>query len=173
MNTVPDNSSLRVTDEQRNRVLDHINDAYAHGVIDDIERERRTETALLARTRSELDESYRNLPSFKPSVPEGIRTPLPDVPEKRPTTGVGWCGLSALVSGPIGPAIGFAMTSKGSWARRKTTRQLVTQTAFFAVQMGLEPGPIGLHNSWGSSVVALIWMVVTIVQAVRGFQGRD
>lgn len=71
MNWGTDDSSLRVTNEQRDRVLDHINDAYAHGAIDDMERERRTETALLARTRCELDESYRNLPSFKPSVPEG------------------------------------------------------------------------------------------------------
>lgn len=75
MNWGTDDSSLRVTNEQRDRVLDHINDAYAHGAIDDMERERRAETALLARTRCELDESYRNLPSFKPSVPEGIRTP--------------------------------------------------------------------------------------------------
>ena len=109
MNWGTDDSSLRVTNEQRDRVLDHINDAYAHGAIDDMERERRTETALLARTRCELDESYRNLPSFKPSVPEGIRTPLPDIPDKRPTTGVGLCGLSALVSGPIGPAVGLSL----------------------------------------------------------------
>ena len=52
----PENASLRVTNKQRERVLDHINDAYAHGVIDDAERERRTEITLLARTRSELDQ---------------------------------------------------------------------------------------------------------------------
>ena len=42
MNWGTDDSSLRVTNEQRDRVLDHINDAYAHGAIDDMERERRT-----------------------------------------------------------------------------------------------------------------------------------
>lgn len=57
MNRGTDDSSLRVTNEQRDRVLDHINDAYAHGAIDDMERERRTETALLARTRRELSQS--------------------------------------------------------------------------------------------------------------------
>ena len=84
----PENASLRVTNTQRERVLDHINDAYAHGVIDDAERERRTEITLLARTRSELDQGYRGLPSFKPSVPEAIRAPLPDIPAERTTKGV-------------------------------------------------------------------------------------
>ncbi|GAE79956.1 hypothetical protein JCM18920_1587 [Cutibacterium acnes JCM 18920] len=70
-----------------------------HGAIDDMERERRAETALLARTRCELDESYRNLPSFKPSVPEGIRTPLPDIPNKslRRESGCAVCQLWLVV----------------------------------------------------------------------------
>ncbi|WP_435916421.1 DUF1707 SHOCT-like domain-containing protein [Cutibacterium sp. V947] len=167
----PETSSLRVTHEQRERVLDHVSDAYAHGVIDDMERERRIETALLARTRSELDESYRGLPSFKPSVPEGIRAPLPDVPEERPTMGVGLCGLSALVSGPIGPAAGFALTPKGSWAHRKITHQLVTQVVFLPLLIGIGSGSVGSFR--GVSLVALVWMILTISHAVRGFQGQD
>ena len=174
MNWGTDDSSLRVTNEHRDRVLDHINDAYAHGAIDDMERERRTETALLARTRCELDESYRNLPSFKPSVPEGIRTPLPDIPDKRPTTGVGLCGLSALVSGPIGPAVGFALTAQGSWAHSKIKLQLVTQIVFFAFVAGFGISPTGFGlNHRNAGFLSLIWTVVTIVQAVRGFKGQD
>ena len=60
MNWGTDDSSLRVTNEQRDRVLDHINDAYAHGAIDDMERERRAETIISAnalRTRRELSQS--------------------------------------------------------------------------------------------------------------------
>ena len=174
MNWGPDDSSLRVTNVQRDRVLDHINDAYAHGVIDDMERERRIETALLARIRSELDESYRNLPSFKPSVPEGIRAPLPEIPNKRPTAGVGLCGLSALISGPIGPAAGFALTAKGSWAHSKIKLQLVTQIVFFAFVTGFGIGPMGFGlNHRNVGFLSLIWMAVTIVQAIRGFQGQD
>lgn len=61
MNWGTDDSSLRVTNEQRDRVLDHINDAYAHGAIDDMERERRAENRIISanslRTRRELSQS--------------------------------------------------------------------------------------------------------------------
>ncbi|MDO4412106.1 DUF1707 domain-containing protein [Cutibacterium sp.] len=170
-----DTSSLRVTNEQRDRVLDHINDAYAQGVIDDSDRERRVEMALLARTRAELDQSFRNLPSFKPSVPEAFRAPLPDTRENRPTKGVGLCSLSSFVAGPIGPAIGVGVTRKGSWARRSVTRQLVTQVGFLGlggVALVLS-GLFFFGHSVLVDVVGLVWVAVTIVQAVRGFQGRD
>lgn len=171
----PENASLRVTNKQRERVLDHINDAYAHGVIDDAERERRTEITLLARTRSELDQGYRGLPSFKPSVPEAIRAPLPDIPAERTTKGVGLCALSAFISGPIGPAIGVAVTRRGSWARRRVKRQFITQVVFFAL-MGFFGAFSPSALSGGSAAlgtVGLIWMIVTIVQAIRGFEGQD
>ena len=95
---------------------------------------------------------------------------MPDIPNKRPTTGVGLCGLSALISGPIGPAVGFALTAKGSWAHSKIKLQLVTQIVFFAFVAG--PMGFGLNHR-NAGFLSLIWMVVTIAQAVRGFQGRD
>ncbi|WCC79125.1 DUF1707 domain-containing protein [Cutibacterium equinum] len=171
----PDDSSLRVTNEQRERVVDHINDAYAHAVIDDAERERRIETALLARTRSELDQSYRGMPSFKPSVPEAIRAPLPQVPAERPTTGVGLCALSGLVSGPFGPAIGVAVTRQGTWARKMVRRQFISQVVFFVLLgfFGVFATPGFSGNTKALGLVGMMWVTVTIIQAIRGFQGRD
>lgn len=160
-------SSLRVTEAQRERVLDHINDAYAHGVIDDAERERRTETALLARTRTELDQSYRGIPSFTPSVPEALRVPVKATPDLADRRKAGLSALSAVLLGPVGPAIGMAVTKRGSWARGQTVQQLVvalTATAVWALALAV--GAKGVMY-----ITSMLFVVVVAVQAVRGFRG--
>lgn len=173
MNWGTDDSSLRVTNEQRDRVLDHINDAYAHGAIDDMERERRAETALLARTRCELDESYRNLPSFKPSVPEGsghhCRTSR--TRGLRRESGCAVCQLWLVVR--LDRCRFRANGSRVMGAQQDQT-PAGDPDRVLRLRGGLWYRPMGFGlNHRNAGFLSLIWTVVTIVQAVRGFKGQD
>lgn len=163
----------RVTDRQRDRVVGYLREAFADGRLSHVEFDDRVGRALTARTRRELNATLSGLarvPLTTTAVVRRSRT------EASPSgaVGAGLIGLSPYCMGPLGPLVGVALTEKGSWTRRQVARQANFQLTAFAIliTVSIILGHVGV----GEILIPLGWMAwfgLTLVQAVKGFQGVD
>lgn len=166
---------LRVNNEQRQRVLDYLGDALADGRINMSEFEKRSDDAIAARTRRELNQTLSGLATvpLTSAAMRPARSPLAKDEKNSPggSVAAGLVGLSPFLwTGPIGPLIGVAVTEKGSWIRRQMANQANAQIymlVIMAVLMILHiGGPI-------MGLAGLAYVALTLIQAVKGFQGQE
>ncbi|ALN15823.1 DUF1707 and DUF4870 domain-containing protein [Acidipropionibacterium acidipropionici] len=164
---------LRVTNEQRQRVLDYLGDALADGRINMSEFEKRSDDAIAAKTRRDLNQSLSGLATV-PLVSAAVRPARSPLAKTEPSSGgsaaAGLIGLSPFVAGPVGPLIGVAATEKGSWTRKQVANQANAQIYMIAIA-------IVLSAVVGSSIISglawFAWAGLTLVQAIRAFQGES
>lgn len=159
-----------VTDQQRDRAVNHLQACYADRSIDEAELDRRLDLALNARDRVELNRSLMGLARIAPAV---LTRPRPGQPTPAENMGAGLTQLSGLFTWFIGPAVVKAASTPGSrvwWeASRALSLQLtagaVAAAAFLlAVVFGAE-GLLAL--GW------LAWFAGTIWASVRAFNGKS
>lgn len=164
----------RVTDAQRDRVLDYLGQAYADGRITISEFEKRMEDALASRTRRELNQTLSGLAT----VPVTSSVHSAGLAQRRRTDATpagsvtaGMVGLAPVAAtGPLVPLIASAVTEKGTWAHRQIANQANAQIYMCIVLVLL--GPV-LHVT--GVVVSLAWMAylaLTVIQAIKGFKGE-
>lgn len=70
--------AIRASDEERDTALRRLQDAFAEGRLGDDEFDERMRTALSARTRSDLDRLFADLPAAGPTRSAAPAATLPD-----------------------------------------------------------------------------------------------
>lgn len=163
----------RVSDAQRDRVVDYLGQAYADGRLTISEFEKRMEDALAARTRRELNQTLSGLATV-PITASITGTSMVRRRTGEPTPGAtaaaGIIGLTPFISGPFGPMLGVAVTEKGSWTRKQVANQANAQVYMVAAIVLLA---IFLGGDKIMAIAGLTWAVLTVIQAVKGFQGES
>lgn len=167
------NSTL-VSDQQRDRAVNHLQSCYANGTLDEAEFDKRLDAALAARDRAELNRSLQGLAQIVPVTPFTPATPRrPGEPNPAENLAGGFTHLSGMFTWVLGPAVVKAVSTPGSriwWeASRALSFQLTAGIAGIAslgvaVMLGLE----------GLVFLAFMgWFLGTIVTSVRSFSGKS
>lgn len=164
---------LRVTNEQRQRVLDYLGDALADGRINMSEFEKRSDDAIAAKTRRDLNQSLSGLATV-PLVSSAIRPGRSQLAKTEPSPGgsvaAGVVGLAPFTfTGPVAPLIAVAVTEKGSWTRRQVANQANAQIYMIAILLVL--GAV-FGNGLITGLAGLAYAGLTLVQAIKAFQGE-
>lgn len=164
-----------VTDLQRDRAIDYLQQAYATGALAPEDFETRLGIALTATTRADLNSSLKGLARIAPNLQPLPAAPLARVPVPDSVTnvGAGFTHLSGLFTNFVGPAVVKAASTPGSrtWleASRALAFQLTGLIAFF-VTLGFT---VVFHTGAPMFFGWLAWLVGTILLSVRAFNGQD
>lgn len=166
---------LLVTDVQRDRAVDYLQQAYAEGRLTSEEFEERLERALAARTRRDLNAVFDGLVLVPLSSQAVAAHPAynPLVNQERDgapgRAAAGLAHLSAIFMPLVGPAIFYAATKPGTFARLHATRALNFTVIMMAALM-----VFGILD-WGAlaGITALSWFVLNVIGATKGFAGED
>lgn len=168
-------SGNQVTDMQRDRAIEYLQQAYASGIVDADSFEDRLATALTATTRPELNSSLRGIARVADAPHHLGSAPVvrPQVVDRAENVGAGFTHLSGFIF-PffLGPVIVKAVARPGSrlWleAGRALSFQLTAITA--AIVLGTLLSLLGIGETlFGLGVVG--WVLATVLLAVRAFQG--
>ena len=162
-----------VSDQQRDRAVDHLQACYANGSLDEVEFDRRLDAALGARDRAELNRSLQGLARVtpRPPLPQPIRRP--GQPTSGENLGAGLTHLSGMFTWVFGPAVVKAVATPGSRMWWEASRALSFQ---------LTVGLLGLA-AFGAAVVLgfegllllgwMGWFFGTIITSLRAFNGKS
>lgn len=164
-----------VTDLQRDRAVDYLQQAYATGALSPEDFETRLGIALTATTRDELNSSLRGLariaPNLKPlSAAPPARVPVPD---NVANVGAGFTHLSGLFTNFIGPAVVKAASTPGSLTWLEASRALAFQLTGLIAFVAALGAAIIFHTGTPMFLGWLAWLVGTILLSVRAFNGQD
>lgn len=167
------NANLLVSDQQRDRAVNQLQAAYANGALDEVEFDRRLDSALGARDRAELNRALMGLPRVSPIHPVAQPLRRPGQPTSAENLGAGLTHLSGMFSWVVGPALVKAVATPGSrvwWeASRALSFQLTAALAALAalgVAVVLGFGEL-LFLGWAA------WFFGTIISSVRAFNGKS
>lgn len=158
-----------VTDQQRDRAVDHIQACYANNSIDEAELDRRLDMALAARDRVELNRSLQGLARIAPAV---LTPPRPGLPTPAENMAAGLTQLSGLFTWFLGPVIVKAVARPGSRVWWEASRALSLQLTAGAVGAVAFVASL-LFGSGGLLFLAwLAWFGGTIWASVRAFNSQ-
>ncbi len=169
-------TELRVTDQDREHVVEHVKAAYAEGRFDKIEFDDRLERAMTARTHGDLMPIMRELygPNGVPrfAAPQAPAPRFTAEPESNERLGASAAHLLTLVGFPIiGPLILMLTAGKTSpYIRRHAVEALNFQLTITGASILLPITIIGLV------LVPVIWVVgvvLSIVAGVSALSGGD
>lgn len=162
----------QITDLQRDRAVDYLQQAYAKGVLDETAFEDRLARALTAVTRAELNSSLRGIARIPQTGLAIAPTALPPVPAGVQNVGAGMVHLLGIPTGFVGPAIVKAISPRGSrvWleAGRAMSWQIFSLLAFIAIIVG----SLLLGLEMPIFIAWLAWLGASAVFAVRAFNGQ-
>lgn len=165
-----------VTDQQRDRALDYLQQAYAKGVIDPEMFEDRMAQALTAATRGELNTSLRGLARVV-SDDSTVMAPAPvaraQVPDNVQNVGAGLVHLLGVPTGFVGPAIVKAATPKGSRLWWEASRAMAWHLTALLVFMVTVVGSLVVDWELPIILAPLAWLVTTAIFSARAFNGQD
>lgn len=170
-------SAHQITDLQRDRAVEYLQQAYASGIIDAESFEDRLATALTAITRPELNSSLRGIAHVPDARQHLAPAPMvqPPVVTSAANVGAGFTHLSGFIF-PffLGPVIVKAVARPGSrlWleAGRALSFQLTAITT--AIVLGTVLSLLGIGETlFGLGVVG--WILTTVLMSVRAFQGMN
>lgn len=171
---------LPVTDPQRDRTVDYLQTAYADGRLSAEEFDQRLGMALAARTRRELNATFAGL----------ARVPLPSAalgvhPVYQPMFNHGSDGSTGralavlahwtpFMSSFFGPALCYAIASKGSFAAREAAKAFNFQvTALIGlIGLGIVTSIMGLDD-FVMPLYVIGWFVLTLVGGLHASKGED
>ena len=173
---------MHVTSDQRDRAEDWLKEAYADGRITESEFDTRIGQVLSAGSRKELNEAFYGLvhvPSRSQAV--GVHPAYQPFirPETRDQAGRGvaaFAHFSVFFLWLFGPALVYALSSPGTYARREAAKSfnftLITFLAFVA--SGIVGGITDI-DLFGmiSALIAVAWVVLTIVGGAKAAHGED
>lgn len=166
--------SQRVSDEQRDRAVDYLQQAYASGAIGEELFEERLGEALTAMTRAELNASLRGVARVAAPL-MGRRAPSarPPVVNRAENVGAGLTHLSGLPTLFLGPAIVKAVATPGSRLWWEAGRAMSYQLTSMAV--GVTMIMMSLVTGIGEGFVFLAWVsyvMLALFFSARAFNGE-
>ena len=166
-----------VTEVQRDRAVDYLQQAFASGIIDSQSFEERVATALTASTRVELNSSLRGIARVVDTSNQSARAPMarPQVVDSAQNVGAGFTHLSGYIF-PffLGPVIVKAVARPGSRLWLEAGRALSFQLTAISVALVLAT-VMGLFG-FGETLFffgVIGWLLTTTILAVRAFQGQN
>lgn len=172
---------MNVTPDQRDRAEVWLKDAYADGRVSEDEFDTRMGQILSADTRKELNEAFYGLVHVPvPSQAVGVHPAYQPLirPETRDQAGRGAAALahfSALFLSVLGPAVVYALSAPGSFARREaakafnfTLTMLIGFIGTGILSAVTDAGIFGLI----CGLFAVAWVVLTIVGGAKAAQGE-
>lgn len=166
-----------VTEVQRERAVDYLQQAFAAGVIDSSGFEDRVAVALTASSRVELNSSLKGIARVMDHSQPMSSAPLArsDVADRAQNLGAGFAHLSGYVF-PffLGPVVVKAVARPGSRLWLEAGRALSFQLT--AITVAMVVGTMMVFFNVGSSFFILGcigWLISTMLLAVRAFQGQN
>ena len=166
-----------VTEVQRDRAVDYLQQAFASGVIDSENFEERVATALTASTRVELNSSLRGIARVIDASQQTSMAPIarPAVVDGAQNVGAGFTHLSGYIF-PffLGPVIVKALARPGSRLWLEAGRALSFQLT--AISVALVLGTVMVLLGVGETLFFLGtigWLLTTTILAIRAFQGQN
>lgn len=183
MNAAYEHPSLKmyVTGEQRDRAESWLKEAYAEGRISEAEFDHRIGQVISSVTRRDLNEAFYGLVQVPtPSRALGLHPAYQSLnPTKHETSGRGVAALahfSVFFMWILGPGLVYALSSKGSYAKREAAKafnfQVVAAISFMAV--GILSGITNLDIfEWVFPLMGFAWFVLTILGGAKAAQGEN
>lgn len=169
-----------VTEEQRDRALAFLQDAFARGRIDETEFEDRMGQALAANTRKELNAAFRGLVH----IPISSGSVSPTRQNRGPNSGFGAgegagsniaAGLlhwSQLIGYVIPPVVAFGVADKGSRTRREAAQAILfSLLSGLGVLAGYLLLP-GLIFRIVAGLVGIVWALGVVIAGARALKGE-
>jgi uncharacterized membrane protein len=173
---------MHVTSEQRDRAEDWLKEAYADGRISESEFDTRIGQVLSADNRKELNEAFYGLVHVpSPSQAVGVHPAYQPFirPETRDQAGRGVGAFAHFASLPfwlVGPALVYALSSPGTYARREAAKAfnftLVTFLGLVASGILGAITNLDLFNMI-SGIIFVGWVVLTIVGGAKAAHGES
>ncbi|MEO7588916.1 MAG: DUF1707 and DUF4870 domain-containing protein [Arachnia sp.] len=165
----------QVTDVQRDRAVEYLQQAYATGAIDPDTFEDRLATALTSSTRAELNSSLRGIARVASQGQFAAPMVRPPVLNSAENVGAGFTHLSGFIF-PffLGPVIVKAVARPGSRLWLEAGRALSFQLT--AITTALILGTVLTVLNIGGPLFFLGvigWLITTTLLAVRAFQGLN
>ena len=171
-------NSERVSDAQRDRAVDYLQQAYAAGGMDPDLFEDRLGQALTAETRGELNRSLRGIarlaaPNMPQRAPVARPASVEDMQHRAENVGAGLVHLSGLPTAFVVPAIVKAVSRPGSRIWWEASRSMSFQAT--SVIVGFSMFALTLLGLLTPEFMVLSWLfyvVLTLVFSTRAFQGQ-
>jgi uncharacterized membrane protein len=173
---------MHVTPDQRDRAEDWLKEAYADGRITEAEFDTRIGQVLSAGSRKELNEAFYGLVHIPaPSQAVGVHPAYQPFirPETRDQAGRGvaaFAHFSVFFLWLFGPALVYALSSPGTYARREAAKAfnftLITFMGFVGFGIAANITHIDLFGMI-SGLIAVAWVVLTIVGGAKAAQGEN
>ncbi len=169
--------SSHVTEVQRERAVEYLQQAFATGVIDSEGFEDRVATALTASSRMELNSSLRGIARVVDSSQQTALAPMArsQAVDSAQNVGAGFTHLSGYIF-PffLGPVIVKAVARPGSRLWLEAGRALSFQLTAISVALVLAT-VMGIFG-FGSNLFffgVIGWLLTTTILAIRAFQGQN
>lgn len=164
-----------ITDQQRERAVDYLQQAYAQGALDEVTFDERLAQALTARTRGELNMSLRGIARIAGTSTALAPAPvaLPVVPDRVQNVAAGFVHLLGIPTGFIGPAIVKALAPQGSRLWWEAGRAMSWQITSLLLAVAVIASSLLLGLELPILLGWLAWLATSAVFAVRAFNGQD
>jgi uncharacterized membrane protein len=172
---------LHVTPDQRDRAEDWLKEAYADGRITESEFDNRIGQVLSAGSRKELNEAFYGLVHVpSPSQAVGVHPAYQPFirPETRDRASRGvaaFAHFSVFVLSLLGPALVYALSSPGTYARREAAKAFNFTLFMFLGFLGsmIALGITGL-DLFGmlAALIGVAWVVLTVVGGAKAAHGE-
>ncbi len=164
-----------VSDQQRDRAVDYLQQAYATGALDPDAFDKRLGTALTTSSRVELNACLRGIPRSVPVAPPLAAAPVarPEAPHQVQDVGAGLTHLSGLFTAFVGPAVVKAVATPGGRAWLEASRALAFQLTMLIVGALAMVSAVVLDAGLALFAAWMTWFVGTILLSVRAFNGRN
>jgi uncharacterized Tic20 family protein len=173
---------LHVTDQQRDRAENWLQEAFADGRITETEFDRRIGQVISAVTRKDLNEAFFGLvrvpmgsqalgvhPAYQPII-------RPEVKQQAGRGVAAFAHFSALFTWILGPGLVYAASSTGTYSRREAAKAFNFQViwALSMIAVGIAAGITHLDVfAWVLPVMWLAWLTLTIVGGAKALQGEN
>jgi hypothetical protein len=109
------NPNMRVSHAERTEVADRLSKHYGDGRLDEEEFNERLDRAMKAKTQSDLDGLFDDLP--EPEAPRAVERPRPNPPGPRPLPRIAFLALVVVLAIMVGQWLSrpFAFPFGGFW----------------------------------------------------------
>lgn len=171
--------NLLVTDAQRDRAINYLQEAYADGRLTETEFDMRVEQALNARNRRDLNGAFEGLVRTTPTQQALATHPayLPVVNQNADGASgrlvAGLAHWSSIPAPLLGPGIFYAVSEKGSFARSQAAKAFNFQlfALIAAAALGIVTGILDIGFLSGLWMMA--WFVLTVIGGIKAFSGEN
>ncbi|MFL6025914.1 MAG: DUF1707 domain-containing protein [Friedmanniella sp.] len=173
--------TMHVTPDQRDRAENWLKEAFADGRISESEFDTRIGKVLSADNRRELNEAFYGLVHVPaPSQALGVHPAYqPFVPvETRARAGRGaaaFAHFSLFILGLFGPALVYALSAPGSFARREAAKAFnFSLFSLLGFAASVTAASITSLNIFGmlAALIGVGWVVLTIVGGAKAAHGE-